>query len=33
VIEKRQFFEERAEAARIVCDETIKPREAGAGAP
>jgi Large polyvalent protein-associated domain 7 len=28
VIEKREFFEERAEAARIVRDETIKPREA-----
>ena len=28
VIEKREFFEERAEAARIVSDGTIKPREA-----
>jgi hypothetical protein len=28
VIEKRQFFEERVEAARVVRDETIKPREA-----
>ena len=28
VIEKREFFEERAEAARIVRDDTIKPREA-----
>ena len=28
VIEKREFFEERAEAARIVRDETLKPREA-----
>jgi Large polyvalent protein-associated domain 7 len=28
VIEKREFFEERAEAARIVRDEAIKPREA-----
>jgi hypothetical protein len=28
VIEKREFFEERAEAAHIVRDETIKPREA-----
>jgi hypothetical protein len=28
VIEKREFFEERAEAAHIVRYETIKPREA-----
>jgi hypothetical protein len=28
VIEKHEFFENRAEAARAVRDETIKPREA-----
>ena len=31
VIEQREFFEERAEAARIVRDDTIKPREARGG--